>query len=221
MLAHQLQVLPPIASVLGRLASVLAWLDPPAPAPVVVAQAVASMVAPQPLPKLPGGQAQGTLVAPPSTTYWGAAPVEQIRFAGANRLMISFTYSGKHRLAAPYSLRRAAAGHVHLFAWVRGDAHIKQFKIDEIVGLTVTAETFSPQYEIELTGSMIPSSRNTGSSGRTRRRTSRSGATYVYRCQYCGREFKHERNNSALRPHQTADGFSCSGRRGFLERVDY
>jgi hypothetical protein len=168
-----------------------------------------------------GNLAQGTLVAPPSTTYWGAAPIEQIRFAGANRLMISFTYNGKHRLAEPYSLRRAAAGHVTLFAWVRGDAHIKQFKIDEIEALKVTGDTFSPQYEIELTGSMIPSSRSRGSTGTSRRRSFRSGATYVYRCHSCARAFKHERNNSALRQHQTPEGFDCSGRRGFLERVDY
>ncbi|MFN0063221.1 MAG: nucleotidyl transferase AbiEii/AbiGii toxin family protein [Myxococcaceae bacterium] len=213
MLAHQLQVLPPIDSVLGRISEVLAWLDASAPA-------VAAQVAQPPHRRHLGGLAHGTLVAPPSTTYWGAAPIEQIRFAGANRLMVSFTYNGKHRLAEPYSLRRAAAGHVNLFAWVRGDAHVKQFKIDEIIGLTVTGETFSPQYAIELTGSMIPSARSSGSAGRPRRPAFRSGVTYIYRCRVCGREFKHERNNAALRVHQTPAGYTCSGRRGFLERVD-
>ena len=220
MLAHQLQILPPIDSILGRVASVLSWLDAPAPAPIGPPQAAAPVVVAQARKPL-GNLAQGTLVAPPSTTYWGSAPIEQIRFAGANRLMVSFTYNGKHRLAEPYSLRRAAAGHVNLFAWVQGDSHIKQFKIDEIQGLRVTNDTFSPQYEIELTGSMIPSSRSGGSTGRARRRSFKSGATYVYRCNTCGREFKHERNNSGLRPHQTTGGFNCSGRRGFLERVDY
>lgn len=215
MLAHQLQVLPPIDSILGRVAAVLSWLDAPAPvgphaAPVVVPQA-----------RTLGHLAQGTLVAPPSTTYWAAAPIEQIRFAGANRLLISFTYNGKPRRAEPYSLRRAAAGHVTLFAWVQGDRHIKQFKLDELQGLTVTREPFSPRYEVELTGAMIPSSRRDGSTSGVRRRSLTTGATYVYRCPTCGREFKHERNNSALRPHQAPGGFNCSGRRGFLERVDY
>jgi predicted nucleotidyltransferase component of viral defense system len=217
MLAHQLQVLPPIDSVLGRLDSVLSWLDAPALAPV----AAVETGAPPQLRKPLGGLVQGTLVAPPSTTYWGTAQIEQIRFAGANRLMISFTYNGKQRLAEPYSLRRSAAGSVNLFAWVKGDPHIKQFKVDEIGGLRVTSETFTPQYDIELTGSMIPSSRSSGTAGRMRRQKFKSGATYVYRCHSCGREFKHERNNSSLRPHQAPGGFNCAGRRGFLERVDY
>ncbi len=222
MLGHQLPVLPPIDAVLGRLDGVMIWLD--LPAPTGQAQAPSSLPTP-PLTELRSigavATARGTtVIAPPSVSYWGAAPIEHIRFAGANRLMVSFDYHGKPRLAEPYSLRRAAAGHVNLFAWIRGDPHIKQFRIDQVRNLQVTREPFVPRYEVELAGSMIPSSKRIAL-GRTRR--SRSGSTtwYVFRCPHCHREFKHERNTPALREHQDAGGFSCTGRRGYLERVDY
>ncbi len=221
MLAHQLQVLPPINSVLGRLAPVLSWLDAGVPTAVETVHAGTNLVASTQARRPSGNEMQGTLIAPPSATYWGAAPIEQIRFAGANRLLISFMYNAKHRVAEPYSLRRAADGHLNLYAWVRSDVHIKQFRISKIEGLKVTGETFSPRYEIELTGSMIPSSRGGASTRSSQGKSFGVGATYVYRCPSCGREFKHERNNAALRPHQAGGGFNCSGRRGFLERVDY
>jgi predicted nucleotidyltransferase component of viral defense system len=220
MLAHQLQALPPIDPILGRLGAVLGWLD----APVALAQQpVGSAARPPssaPQPKALGNPAHWTIVAPPSVTFWGSAPIEQIRFAGANRLMIAFTYHGKGRVAEPYSLRRAAAGHLTLFAWVRGDPNIKQFRIDEIRDLSVTRETFVPQYEIELTGSMIPSARAGTRTRRTRLPRFTSGRTYVFRCPFCDREFKHERNNAALRPHQTPDGSTCVGRRGYLKSIE-
>lgn len=222
MLGHQLPVLPPFDSILGRLDGVMGWLD--LPPPVVQAQPPPSQATPPSAERRTIGAvatARGTtVIAPPSVSYWGTAPIEQIRFAGVNRLMVSFDYHGKSRLAEPYSLRRAAAGHVNLFAWVRGDPHIKQFRIDEIQDLQVTREPFVPQYEIELAGSMIPSSRRSAS-GRTRRSGFGSTRWYVFRCPHCQREFHHERNNAALRQHQTSEGFNCSGRRGYLERVDY
>jgi predicted nucleotidyltransferase component of viral defense system len=212
MLAHQLPVLPPIQSILERLDLALSWLDTSdvdqqRPEPIAMAGATG-------LKRL-AAAAGYTLIAPPSISYWGSSPIEQIRFAGANRLLVSFTYNGKPRLAEPYSLRRSAAGQVNLFAWVHSDTHIKQFRISEIQNLQITEDAFAPRYAIELTGSIIPSSRH---GSKTRRA---SGPSYVFRCPVCDREFKHEGNNASLRPHQDGHGSNCAGRRGFLERVDY
>jgi DNA-directed RNA polymerase subunit RPC12/RpoP len=212
MLGHQLPAIPPIDAVLDRLDAVLSWLDRPVDVP-------AGTEARPGLPSL-GRLAAGSVIAPPSVTFWGSGAIEQVRFAGANRLLVSFTYSGKPRVAEPYSLRRTSAGFVTLFAWVRGDANIKQFRIDEIRGLTVTSETFEPRYAIELTGPMVPSSKRSAPARRTSGSRIRSGGTYIYRCDRCGREFSHERSNPALRPHQDTAGSDCSGRRGNLERVE-
>jgi predicted nucleotidyltransferase component of viral defense system len=221
MLAHQLPVLPPIHSILARLDPVLSWLDVPAPALATQPPAaIAGVVVPSQRSSL-GITSGFTLIAPPSVSYWGAAPIEQIRFAGANRLLVAFTYHRKPRIAEPYSLRRAAAGHVTLFAWVRGDPHIKQFRLDEIQHLEVTRDTFIPRYDIELTGSIIPSSKRSATTRRTRQPRLKSGVSYVFRCPYCEREFSHERNSAALRPHQDSNGARCGGRRGYLERVDW
>jgi predicted nucleotidyltransferase component of viral defense system len=215
MLAHQLPALPPIDGVLSRVSEVLAWLDAAASPGGDEPAAVGPVTAP--LQRAPAGPGAGTLLAPPTTTYWGQLPLEQVRFAGANRLLIAFEYNGKARLAEPYSLRRAAAGHVTLFAWEQGAAHIKQFRVDELRGLTVTPQSFVPRFVIELTGSMIPSR---PAHGRLRRRHGSSLHRYVYRCTHCGREFAHERSNASLRPHQDSHGHACAGRRGFLERVE-
>lgn len=135
--------------------------------------------------------------------------------------MVSFDYHSKARVAEPYALRRAAAGHVLLYAWVRGDANIKAFKVDEIVGLMVTNESFSPRYAIDVTGSMIPSVRRESTGTRRTRRTRYgSSATYIFRCPTCNRDFKHDRNQPALRPHKDGSGYDCRGRRGYLERVE-
>lgn len=216
MLVHQLPALPPIDGILLRLDDVLSWVDDATPAEIAVESAKPHFV-----PMQLGSLAKGDIVAPPSVTYWGAVPIEQVRFAGANRLLVSFMYHGKPRVAEPYALRRASAGHLLLYAWERGDAHIKAFKVDEISNLSITNETFSPRYTVELTGSMIPSTKGGGARSRkTRRARFSSGVTYVFRCSHCGREFKHDRNSPALRPHNDASGYGCSGRRGYLERVD-
>ncbi len=214
MLAHQLPALPPIDAVLGRVGQVLAWLDgaalPSAGSSAAVGHGLAA------LSRVPAHGA-GSLIAPPSTTYWGQLPLEQIRFAGANRLLIAFGYNGKPRVAEPYALRRAQAGHVTLFAWVQGDSHIKQFRVEQLHALSITDRAFVPRFVIELTGSMIPSS---STRGRSRARSSSWQSRYVYRCTRCDREFRHERVNPALRPHQDPSGNDCAGRRGFLERVE-
>ena len=76
MLAHQLPQLPPIEGMLSRVAGALAWLSPiPVSAPPAV------------LPPI----AEGLVVAPASPRLWrSGVPLEAIRFAGANHLLVRF-----------------------------------------------------------------------------------------------------------------------------------
>jgi len=94
------------------------------------------------------------VVAAPSAQFWGGGvPLEAVRFAGANRLLVEFTYDGRLRRVEPYSLRRAKTGNLLLYAWEHGARHIKAFNVVKIHDIHTTDLTFSPRYRIELTSS--------------------------------------------------------------------
>ncbi|MBK6407398.1 MAG: hypothetical protein IPF66_21685, partial [Holophagales bacterium] len=76
------------------------------------------------LPRVTAGPA--TLECPSWGDFRGlGVPLEVVRFAGVNRLLVEFTYHGKSRSAEPYSLRRTQAGNLVLYAWEVGATHIK------------------------------------------------------------------------------------------------
>jgi predicted nucleotidyltransferase component of viral defense system len=217
MLAHQLPQLPPLDGILSRLGSAVAWL---APAPIVAAVALPPAVPSR------GGE---SIVAPDSARVWrSGVPLEAIRFAGTNHLLVRFTYSGKPRTIEPYSLRQSSRGNLLLYGWELESGQIKAFDISKIAQLSVTERTFTPRYRVEFTpgatiGPSIPSSvprqrrAIRGSPGVLRR----AGPTYIFTCPACGREFRHQRNDPSLRRHKTsADGWYCSGRRGYLNRIE-
>jgi predicted nucleotidyltransferase component of viral defense system len=139
MLGHQLPALPDLDTMITELPRLLAWLE-------------------QPAARLPGA---GLRVAPagagevavggPSIRFWGGgAPLEVIRFAGANRLLVEFDYDGKHRAVEPYSLRRAATGNLLLYAWEQGAEHIKAFKVVKISNVRPSQRSFAPRYRVEF-----------------------------------------------------------------------
>lgn len=210
MLAHQLPQLPPFEDHLARLESVLRWID----APVAAAPLMAPFAA------------REELVAPAGVTYWGlGVPLEVARFAGINRLLVEFTYHGKERRAAPYSLRRASSGNLLLYAWEVDSPHIKPFSVREIVGLRVTTTPFTPRYRVEFSatgGIAAPMIERTSSGTRSGARRGRSGSRpkYAFRCGTCQKLFRHTTNDSSLRAHKAPEGWRCSSRRGHLERVD-
>lgn len=141
MLGHQLPQLPPIDAVLDRLAPLLGWIDMTAPAP-------GSTLSPAP------HDAGEELVAPAGTTYWGGGlALEAVRFAGANRLLVEFTYAGSRRLVEPYSLRRATPGNLLLYGWEQGSTHIKSFNTAEMGSVRATTTPFAPRFRIEFTSS--------------------------------------------------------------------
>ena len=140
MLGHQLPTLPGLDDLLARLPGLLAWIDRPEAALPEAALAAA------PVP------ADTIQIAPASIQYWGGGlPVESVRFAGTNRLMIEFDYDDKHRVAEPYSLRQAGTGNVLLCAGEPGSTHIKAFDTAKIHNLRATNRNFTPRYRVEFT----------------------------------------------------------------------
>lgn len=140
MLGRQLPELPSLDGFLERFPAMVAWLD----------ETPRSAV-----PRLPtattGRGELPPLVAPRSVRYWGLGlPIDLIRFAGANRLMVSFDYHGKSRLVEPYSLRQPRTGNLLLYAWEGDAGHIKAFMIAEMMNLRVTGHSFSARYRIEF-----------------------------------------------------------------------
>lgn len=166
MLAHQLPQLPPLDTRLDEMPELLGWLD----APTLVAASTLQSV---------GGRVGETIMAPPGATYWGGGQkIEIARFGAANRLMIQFRYHGRTRVAEPYSLRRAQTGNLLLYAWERGETHIKAFNVAEISDLQSTDLSFTPRYRIDMTASGPLSIRAAYSRPRTATLSTRSGPTY-------------------------------------------
>jgi predicted nucleotidyltransferase component of viral defense system len=225
MLANQLPALPPLEAIRLRLGTILAWVDEPETEPPVDALHPVT-TAPEIARSLPeiAARAGEEIVAPAGVTFWRTAPLELVRFAGANRLMIEFDYNGKHRKAEPYSLRRAGTGNLLLYARERDVDHVKAFKVDEISRLAVSNTTFDPRYPIDLNAISFVGSGKTAERTRVSRpfRAPKPahGPTYVFQCPYCQKTFRHRTNDPSLRSHKRASGQgTCSGRRGFLLRI--
>jgi WYL domain len=142
MLAHQLPVLPPIEEFIDTLEGVFAWLGG------------ATLPRLQPVPALRERLEPGW-VAPPTITRWpGGAPLEQIRFAGANHLLVELAYQGTTRLIEPYALRRSQAGNLLIYAIKTSTREVRSYRVDRIEGVRVTSTSFIPQYALELSGAL-------------------------------------------------------------------
>ena len=203
MLAHQLPSLPNLDDVLLRLPTVLSWLD---------------VAVPPERPRLgqipTAGSGESTSAG---IRFWGTGlPIEAIRFAGTNRLLLEFTYHGTHRVVEPYSIRQAGTGNVLLHAWEIASAQSKSFKIDEMTNVRTSGNTFTPRYDIDVATVGVAPVRS--SIGRPRATTARGlsgGPKYVYQCGMCGKTFTHSTQDSSLRKHKSTSGWDCSGRTGF------
>lgn len=219
MLAHQLPVLPVVDEFLQRLPLLLAWVDEPqAVPPEIRLTAVA-------------GRPGETLVAPAGIQYWGSGlPLEAIRFAGANRLLVEFDYHGRHRVTEPYSLRRAqTTGNLLFYGWEQASAQIKAFKVAEMGNVRASATSFNPRYRVEFTphgGVSAPATahpiRISYARPRPTRVSRRSGPTYVFECTYCGKRFRHAKNDSKLRKHKQKNvDWDCPGRHGYFVETEW
>jgi predicted nucleotidyltransferase component of viral defense system len=225
MLNHQLPALLPVVSFWDELPEIFGWLHGRMATPVLPAmptlgtsgEAIRERVI-----GLPGGVRGQTLI-------------ETIRFAAANRLLVNIDYRDQKgnrstRVIEAYSLRRSRAGDVLLMAVRAEDSQPRSYRVDGLLGATLTERTFSPRYPIELTPSgpqPIPAtSRPVGGTaariGRRRRsRTGSGGLTYVFRCTVCRKLFERKAYDSTLRPHKKPSGYQCYGSHGTYVRTKH
>jgi len=210
MLAHQLPQLPPVAAVIARLDAAVTWLDVAAPPevsrPPVISRAPAE-----------------SIEAPAASRLWRTGvPLETIRFAGANRLLVRFWYNGRRRTVEPYSLRRSTRGNLLLYAWEIDSSQIKAFDVSKMSQVEQTQQTFAPRYQVEfLSSGAITAPSLMPSRGFAARRRAASGPAYIVVCPVCGKEFRRRRRDTTLRRHKAKDrDWYCSGTRGYVGRVE-
>jgi predicted nucleotidyltransferase component of viral defense system len=144
MLAHQLPVLPPLAQFWNALDDLFRWLE-----------GTGEVSRPAPRLTVPGIAVDPNWRPSPMMSSWrSGAPIEIIRFAGANRLKILLDYraeSGRRgsRVVEPYSLRRTNDGHLLLYV-VNDHGESRSYRVDRIASAAATKETFTPRYLVEF-----------------------------------------------------------------------
>ncbi len=216
MLGHQLPALPSFESFWSTLPDLFNWLATGA-APAT--PAIAPIGPGEVLLRPPVGALRGAGV--PASSH-----LEIVRFAASNHLCVNLLYNGSVRSIEPYSLRRTGDGHVLLYAIRSNTGELRSYRVDRIQGATVSAQTFTPRFAIELTPTEmggIPAlpPRSASSHSFVRRARSRSGPIYVYECPACGKRFRRTKANSRLNPHKTKYGLPCYGRSGYLTDTIY
>jgi predicted nucleotidyltransferase component of viral defense system len=144
MLAHQLPHLPLFDDFWSVLSEIFTWLRGELRA---VTLPRIEDVASEPLDK--------TWMTPRAMTSWGiAAPLEMIRFAGANHLKVEVDYramAGRQgpRIVEPYSLRMTNAGNILLYV-VNDYGALRGYRVDLIAGARIVDERFTPSFLVEF-----------------------------------------------------------------------
>jgi predicted nucleotidyltransferase component of viral defense system len=141
MLGHQLPHLPPVAEFWGGLNGVFGWLGGE---PLTV------------LDRAPVGASVDAAWTPPRamTTWRQRAPLELIRFAGANRLKVEIDYRPERgrrgpRVVEPLSFRLTRDGHLLLFV-INDRGRLRSYRVDRIAGIRVLNQSFKPSYLVEF-----------------------------------------------------------------------
>jgi hypothetical protein len=148
-------------------------------------------------------------------------PLESLRFAATNHLLVDLGYDGQTRLIEPYALRRSSAGRLLLHAERADGTGHRTYGVDKIAGLRVTTTPFRPRFPIEFSARgplQAPLQSRTAPGWRARVAQPRvrpyGQPQYIYACNVWGREFAHSRRNTALRKHKDPYGYPCRGRSG-------
>ncbi|MFT4102512.1 MAG: nucleotidyl transferase AbiEii/AbiGii toxin family protein [Burkholderiaceae bacterium] len=229
MLAHQLPILPPVADFWAALPEIFRWLMGEAEAPQRA--------------RIAAGAPEITVrsrVLPMSVPARVRAPLEIIRFAAANQLCVDLAYDGSVRRIEPYSLRQTAEGNFVLHAIRADSGEHRSYRVDRMQGASVTGQTFTPRYLIELSAegplpiapTLAPPAssierpmRQSWIAPRARARASvprsSGGLTYVFRCSLCGKTFNRKTMDGTLNPHKNPRGYDCHGRFGAYVRTKY
>jgi predicted nucleotidyltransferase component of viral defense system len=142
MLGHQLpKPLVPFQGFWNSLDDVFSWLAGTLRSPI--------------LPRAQLGEVDVTWEAPRAITSWRRrVPLELLRYAGANRLMVDIDYraeSGRQgsRRVEPYSLRRTKDGNLVLFV-VNDYGRLRSYRVDRIAGIRPTTVLFTPKFRVEF-----------------------------------------------------------------------
>jgi predicted nucleotidyltransferase component of viral defense system len=234
MLGHQLPQLPPFDDFWRELPQVFAWL--------IEAEEVEEL----PAMVIPAAGALDMQWRPPVMaaswrSFGTSAPLEVVRFAAANRLIVDLEYrdeAGRKstRKIEPYSLRRSQAGNILLFATKSDTGEARSYRLDRIVSAGATRESFVPKFQIEITGTgLMPMPtiqrplkspvRNLRSTPSRRKSTASSFPTgqtkYVFRCPVCSKTFKSTSYDASLNQHKGKNGWPCLGSFGVYVRTEY
>lgn len=141
MLGHQLPHLPDVARFWEELDTGFDWLGG---APV------------RPLDRTPTRTGIDLTWEPPrAMTAWRyGAPLELIRFAGANRLNVEIDYQAAEgrqgaRVVEPYSFRMTQDGDLLLYA-VNNRRQLRSYRFDRITGVRILDDSFTPRYLVEF-----------------------------------------------------------------------
>ncbi len=141
MLAHQLPHLPPFEQFWATLDDVFGWL-------------CGTLAVPQ-LQAVVADDVDESWQAPRTMVTWHTgAPLELIRFAGANRLKVELDYRAEKgrwgpRVVEPYSFRRSREGPLLLYV-VNDRGQLRSYAVDLIAGVSVTDESFTPEFAVEF-----------------------------------------------------------------------
>lgn len=104
MVGHQLPMLPPFQQFWDELTFLFEWLEG--------RREEAALLS------IPTGRDEEVEWSPPPTisTWRSGVPLETVRFAASNRLLVELGYQGSLRVIEPYSLRRTRDGNLLLHA---------------------------------------------------------------------------------------------------------
>lgn len=138
MLAHQLQILPPLENFWEELPNIFNWLE----GQYIVKKSE----------KLALEQNEDSSWAPPPTIWnWGVGlPLESVRFAAINHLCVELGYQGSIRIIEPYSLRKTKDGNLILHAVKVDNSEARSYRVDRIESIKVVNRPFAPKFEIEF-----------------------------------------------------------------------
>jgi len=142
MLGHQLpQPLVPFEGFWASLDEVFSWLAGTLRTPT--------------LPRAQYGKLDAAWEAPKAITSWRRrVPLELLRYAGANRVMVDVDYRAEQgrqgpRRVEPYSLRRTQDGNLVLFV-VNDYGELRSYRVDRIAAIRPTAVPFNPRFRVEF-----------------------------------------------------------------------
>lgn len=145
MLEHQLPSLPLIEPYLTELEEFFSWLGGK--------QLVELASAPEISTSDETWQSPECMSMP---SEWGvSAPIEAIRFAGANRLRIQIDYLAKEgrrgvREVEPYKFRRSKDGHLLFYGRNITRQRISCYRFDRLLDVIVTRNPFNPWWRVEF-----------------------------------------------------------------------